>query len=142
MERIGVEAFVLKRIMKDLPLHPIPLALKWEHLRDLKLVDPDFRTLASTDLLLGAEVFTSILYDGRQIGPQGTPSTISTCIGWVLFGKIQGNDVIDITNLTLECELLKDIAVLTRSYTSILTAEKKKDVCYPQWTTAYIEVGI
>ena len=29
-EKIGVEAYVLKKVTKDLPLHPIPLALKWD----------------------------------------------------------------------------------------------------------------
>ena len=69
MEKVGVEAYVLKKITKDLPLEPIPVALKWDHLSDLKLADPDFRTPARIDLLLGAEVFTSILRDGRRTGP-------------------------------------------------------------------------
>ena len=68
-EKIGVEAFVLKKITKHLPLHPIPLALKWEHLSKLKLADLDFKTPACTDLLLGVEVFTSILCDGQQTSP-------------------------------------------------------------------------
>ena len=34
-ENIGVEAYVLKKITKDLPLHPIQLALKWDHISDL-----------------------------------------------------------------------------------------------------------
>ena len=51
----GVETFVLKKITKDLPLHPIPLALKWEHLRDLKLTDPDFGTPVRIDLALGVD---------------------------------------------------------------------------------------
>ena len=52
-EKIIIEAFVLKKITKDLPLHPIPLALKWHHLSDLKIADFDFRTLARIDMLLG-----------------------------------------------------------------------------------------
>ena len=68
-EKIVVEAYVLKKIAKDLPLHPIPCALKWDHLSDLKLADFDFRTPPRIDLLLGAEVITSILYDGRRTGP-------------------------------------------------------------------------
>ena len=31
-EKIGVEAYVIKKVTKDLPLHPIPIALKWDHL--------------------------------------------------------------------------------------------------------------
>ena len=38
-EKVGVLAYVLKKITKDLPLHPIPVALKWDHLSDLKLAD-------------------------------------------------------------------------------------------------------
>ena len=100
--KIGVEAYVLKKITRDLPLHPIPIALKWDHLSDLELADPEFRTPARIDLLLGAEVFASILRDGRRTGPRGTPSAINTCLGWVLFGKINDSDVVDVANHTLE----------------------------------------
>ena len=33
-EKIRGEAFVLKKVMKNLCLHPTPLALKWDHLSD------------------------------------------------------------------------------------------------------------
>ena len=80
-EKIEVEVFVLKKKTKDLTLHPILAALKWDHLSDLNLADSDFRTLACIDWLLGAEVFTSILLDGLQTGPRGTPYAINTCFG-------------------------------------------------------------
>ena len=54
LEKVRVETYVLK-ITKDLPLEPIPVALKWDHLSDLKLADPDFGTLALIDLLLGLD---------------------------------------------------------------------------------------
>ena len=41
LEKAGVEAYVLKKITNDLPLEPILAALKWDHLTDLKLGDPD-----------------------------------------------------------------------------------------------------
>ena len=59
----------VKKFTKDLPLHPIPVSVKWDHLSDIRLEESDFRTPAHIDLLLGAEVFTSILHDGRQTGP-------------------------------------------------------------------------
>ena len=43
-------------ITNDLPLHPIPVALEWDHLSDLKLADSNIRILVHIDLLLGAEV--------------------------------------------------------------------------------------
>ena len=105
LERVGVQAYVLKKIINDLPLEPIPVALKWGHLSDLKLAYPNFRTQARIDMLLhvGAEVFSSILRDGRRAGPRGTPSALNTCFGWVLFGKIDGRtDVVDVAKHTLE----------------------------------------
>ena len=77
LEKIGVEAYVLEKITKDLPLEPIPVALKWDHLSNLKLADPDFRTTARIHLLLGVEVFMSILRDGWRTGPQGIPLVLS-----------------------------------------------------------------
>ena len=106
-EKIGVEAYLLKKITKDLPLHPILLSFKWDHISDLELADPEFRTPARIDLLLGAEVFTSILRDSRRTGPRGMPYAINTYFGWVLFGKIQDSDVVDVANHTLEQDELK-----------------------------------
>ena len=90
LEKVVVEAYVLKKITKDVPLEPIPTSLKSNHLSDLKLADSDFRTPARIDLLLGVEVFTSIhvLIDGRWTGPGGMPSALNMCFGWVLFMKI------------------------------------------------------
>ena len=53
VEKVRVEAYVLKKITKDLPLHYIPVALKWDHFSNSKLADSDFRTPACIDLLLG-----------------------------------------------------------------------------------------
>ena len=40
-DKSGVEAVVLKKLTKDLSLHPIQVSLKWDHLSDLKLADFD-----------------------------------------------------------------------------------------------------
>ena len=74
MEKLGVQVYVVKKMTTDLLLHPIPIAIKCDHLSDLKLADSDFRTPARIDLLLGAEVF----------------------------GKIKGSDAVDVANMTLE----------------------------------------
>ena len=44
VKQVGVEAYVLKKVTKDLPLHPFPLAHKSEQLQDLILADSHFRT--------------------------------------------------------------------------------------------------
>ena len=106
---------MLKKITKDLPLHLIPLALKWVHLSNLELADPEFRTPARIDLLHGTEVFISIFRDGRRTGPRGTASAINTFLGWVLFRKIQDGDVVDVANHTLEQDEFKYMTGSRRS---------------------------
>ena len=56
----------------------------------------------------------------EQAMPQGIPSAINTCVGCVLFGKIQGNYVVEVTNLTLELKMLKDTARSTYSFTAVI----------------------
>ena len=58
------------------------------------------------------------------------PSTINTCFGWVLFGKIEGNDVVDVANLTLEQNVLRELTGSRHTYAAALTADKKKDLRY------------
>ena len=141
-EKIGVEAYVLKKVTRDLPLHPIPIALKWDHLSNLELADPEFRTPARIDLLLGAEVFASILRDGRRTGPRGTPSAINTCLGWVLFGKINDSDVVDVANNTLEQEESKYFTGSGRSYAAVVRAGKKNDLRRPRRRNGRVAKGL
>ena len=114
----------------------------WFHnLSDQKLADTNFRTPACIDLLLVAEVIASILLGGRRTGPRGTPSEINTCFGWVLFGKIQGSDVVNVANLTLEQDMLKDMTGSRRSYAAVLTADKKRDLCYLRRRNKWVVEG-
>ena len=39
---LEVEALVLPKIESVLPSHPIPYSLKWKHLTNISLADPDF----------------------------------------------------------------------------------------------------
>ena len=54
---------------------------------DLTLADPDFGQLGRIDLLLGVEVFSEVVRQGRQNGAPGSPSTFETDFGWVLAGE-------------------------------------------------------
>ena len=53
----------------------------------------------------------------------------------MLFSKIQGSDVVDVANLTLE----QDVLTGTRhSYPAVLTADKKKDLRYLRWRNTQV----
>ena len=58
------------------------------------LPDPDFRTLGSFDLLLGANIFGSAVFGGQRYGPSGSPSAFKTHFSWILAGTVH-NEMID-----------------------------------------------
>ena len=58
------------------------------------------------------------------------PSTINTCFGWVLFGKTKGSDAVNVANLMLEQDVLKELTGPRYSYAAGLTTDKKKDLQY------------
>ena len=57
-----VEVLILSKIMSTLPLHPVSLDTKWEHLDGLQLVDPEFGMARNVDLLLQADIFSRVVF--------------------------------------------------------------------------------
>ena len=85
-KKINVTAIVVQRVTCDLPLYPVPFDVKWKHLTDLQLADPMFGHPGRIDVLLGVDVFTQVLLQGRRIGPPGSPVAFQATFGWVLAG--------------------------------------------------------
>ena len=85
---VQVEAIVLSKVTCDLPINPVQMDQAWHHLTKLRLADPDFGVPSKIDILLGIDVFTSVLLQGRRQGPVGSPSAFETSLGWVLAGPI------------------------------------------------------
>ena len=52
------------------------------------MADPKFGTPGRIDLLLGVDIFTDVLLNGRRNGPPGSPTALETRLGWVLCGNI------------------------------------------------------
>ena len=71
----------------ELPSQPVPFNPNWDHLADLTLADPDFGRPGRIDLLLGVEVFSEVVHQGRRHGTPGSPSAFETDFGWVLAGE-------------------------------------------------------
>ena len=85
--KFEITAIVVPRVTCDLPVHPVSFGSSWNHLTDIPLADPDFGCPGRIDLLLGVDVFTEALLQGRRVGPDGTPSAFETVFGWVLAGS-------------------------------------------------------
>jgi hypothetical protein len=83
-----VNALVVPRVTCDLPTSPVPFNVKWQHLDRLPLADPEFGIPGRIDILLGVDVFSQVLLNGRRKGCRGSPAAMETIFGWVLCGDI------------------------------------------------------
>lgn len=83
-QRINVSAVVVPRVTHDLPVSPISFNTKWSHLSDIQLADPTFGLPGRVDILLGIDVFSNVLLQGRRFGPSDSPVVFETLFGWVL----------------------------------------------------------
>ena len=83
-----VEAIVLPKVTCELPIRPIQIDQSWTHLKGIRFADPDFSTPGSIDILLGVDIFSSALLDGRRSGSAGSPVALETSFGWVMAGSI------------------------------------------------------
>lgn len=83
---INLSAIVIPRVTCDLPVSPVHHDPSWSHLNDIKLADPQFGEPGKIDLLLGVDIFTSVIRQGQRFGTTRSPVAIETDFGWVLAG--------------------------------------------------------
>ena len=86
-QKLEITAVVVPRVTCDLPLQPIHLHSRWNHLTDLHLADPDFGRPGKIDILLGVDIYADVLLQGWRSGPPGSPVAFETKFGWILAGK-------------------------------------------------------
>lgn len=83
-----MNALVNPCVTCDLPTSPVPFNVKWQHLDRLPLADPEFGALGRIDILLGIDVFSQVLLNGRRKGCRGSPAAMETIFEWVLCGDL------------------------------------------------------
>ncbi|XP_077282088.1 uncharacterized protein LOC143908338 [Temnothorax americanus] len=85
--RTPVEATILPRISAPLPSSQVERRA-WKHLNGLRLADPQYHRPGPIDILIGAEIFASLLRDGRRVGKKGEPDAFNSVFDWVLVGSV------------------------------------------------------
>ena len=80
-----VEALVLHKITLNIPSCSVASNKDWKHLSNLTLADPTFGVPGNMDILLGADVFSHMVW---RFGPSGSPLAIKTTFGWVVAGSV------------------------------------------------------
>ncbi|XP_018360741.1 PREDICTED: uncharacterized protein LOC108759682 [Trachymyrmex cornetzi] len=84
--KCGVDAYVLVKLTSLVPSMHAGLNW-WPHLEGLQLADPDFAQPGSIDLILGADVYGTILLEGLIKGSSKAPIAQHTSFGWMISGS-------------------------------------------------------
>jgi hypothetical protein len=94
------KCFVVPKITEDLPYDVIDKSLIYIP-PNIKLADPLFHKTRPVDLLIGAELFSNLLSDGRISQSGHQPHFQETKLGWVIAGSIKLKE-----SLKTSCHLL------------------------------------
>jgi hypothetical protein len=79
---------VLPNITGDQPSNPVDIS-RWKHISNLNLADPDFNSPHRVEMLLGGDVYATLLRPGVLLGTNpGEPAAINTIFGWVINGPV------------------------------------------------------
>ncbi|XP_029176332.1 uncharacterized protein LOC114944532 [Nylanderia fulva] len=87
----------------------------WSHLQGLELADPDYRSADPVDILLGADVYGSILCQGLKKGNRHEPIAQQTTLGWILSGVV-GETTTGHHVHTYQCRIEDDVSILVRRF--------------------------
>lgn len=90
---LSVRAWILPSITGNLPRVSVPARIR-ERFSNLALADPEFHISSTVDLLLGGDVYSTIM-DGRKfVVDDSLPSAFSSIFGWILMGPVSQSDAI------------------------------------------------
>lgn len=92
---LTTNTYIMKNIVKNLPTHTFPKPAS-SYLENVKLADPEFYLSRPVDLLLGADVYSSIILDGIIRADKSMPIAQQTELGWILSGGVH----------TLQCNVI------------------------------------
>ncbi|XP_029179167.1 uncharacterized protein LOC114946687 [Nylanderia fulva] len=73
----------------------------WPHLKGLELADPDPSNKENIEVLIGADLYGSLLLGPIQRGPPGSPTAQLTSLGWIVSGPAKSLDLVSLQEATV-----------------------------------------
>lgn len=89
---LSVHAWVLPSITGDLPRNTLSPRLK-DRYENLALADPTFNVTSPIDLLLGGDVYSSIMEGRKIVIDDNLPAAFNSIFGWVLIGPVSNSEL-------------------------------------------------
>ncbi|XP_045495961.1 uncharacterized protein LOC123694542 [Colias croceus] len=84
----NTEAYIMNNLIKNLPSLTFEKPA-WNYIKKIHLADPDFNISRPVDLLLGADIYSTIALEGIIRGDCTTqPLAQQTHLGWILCGNV------------------------------------------------------
>ncbi|XP_071651732.1 uncharacterized protein [Temnothorax longispinosus] len=111
---ITVPALIIPRIAAHVAQDRAALP-RWPQLEGLPLADPDLHAAGAVNVLLGADVYASIVEDGLRRGGPGTPMAQKTTLGWLVSGEANGTKE-GATVTFLQCSIDDELPALVRRF--------------------------
>ncbi|XP_070158806.1 uncharacterized protein [Polyergus mexicanus] len=91
----------------------------WPHLRKLSLADPDPFSNHPIHLLIGSDLYGSLLKQKIKHGPTGTPTAQLTALGWILSGPTGTSNSITGSATSLNCVTIPSLDSLLQKFWEI-----------------------
>ncbi|XP_070171009.1 uncharacterized protein [Polyergus mexicanus] len=91
----------------------------WPHLRKLSLADPDPFSNHPIHLLIGSDLYGSLLKQKVKHGPTGTPTAQLTALGWILSGPTGTSNSITGSATSLNCVTIPSLDSLLQKFWEI-----------------------
>lgn len=79
----NVEVFILSKLTSYLP-EVNSCDDNWNHIRNLPLADPDYKSSKEIEILLGADIYNQVIQNGLIKGSINDPVAQCTSLGWIL----------------------------------------------------------
>ncbi|XP_029167680.1 uncharacterized protein LOC114938093 [Nylanderia fulva] len=110
-----ITAYVFQRITSYAASRTQPVD-SWPHLQGLSLADPDPSSKYQIHILIGADVYGSLLMRDLRQGPLGTPTAQLTALGWIISGSTEKNNQASTEAAVVNSVLAEDINSLLQKF--------------------------
>ncbi|KAJ0171671.1 hypothetical protein K1T71_012434 [Dendrolimus kikuchii] len=99
---LNTGVFIMKHAVNNLPNQSFSKP-NWSFIENIQLADPEFYRRRSIDLLLGADIYSSIIMGGIIKENDSLPVAQQTRLGWILCGNVKSYQcnvvMLDVENL-------------------------------------------
>jgi len=89
---LSIQAWVLPSITGDMPHKTLNSTIK-DKFSNLALADPSFHVASSVDMLLGADIYATIMNGHKIEIDSSLPSAFNSVFGWILIGPVPYTNV-------------------------------------------------